>query len=281
MNAFFQLAFLCCVATCFQDVVAFKCILCAEFTLNGVADADAISCGSDAEALECPVEAEGCYTACSRITGKKDGADVDLVVKLSECNNVTSDAPDEDCGDVADTDPEVVADMGWTDVEFKYSRTCSCTGEECNREQVNTCGEDDDGDDDSCVNGQACENDGECKTKVDGSLYCQCPYTYTGDTCGSRFTTGESCVRDCEGKTAGSYQSCLDCSSYVNCIGSAGEPTTINCEPTTLQWDDTEKACQSNTNTCELKEEDISAAATTAIAAAAWILVVMAIFYRD
>ncbi|KAK6173243.1 hypothetical protein SNE40_016730 [Patella caerulea] len=55
------------------------------------------------------------------------------------------------------------------------------------------------------------------------------------------------CVVNCSGLTAGLYQSCTDCSSYVSCI--IGFMFTNTC-PTNNYWDDIIKQCVPKSSTC-------------------------------
>ena len=58
--------------------------------------------------------------------------------------------------------------------------------------------------------------------------------------------TGGDCIESCDGMSNGEYQSCEECTSYIQCTDEASD--IRQCEDGQT-WDDTNKECSSATST--------------------------------
>ena len=71
-------------------------------------------------------------------------------------------------------------------------------------------------------------------------------------------STGPTCITDCEGRPNALYQSCKQCSEYIQCL--LGLTYTYYC--VIGHWDDNWKACLNESDTCQECWETISSETT-------------------
>ncbi|KAI0224791.1 hypothetical protein LSAT2_024204 [Lamellibrachia satsuma] len=82
----------------------------------------------------------------------------------------------------------------------------------------------------------------------------RCPNNYEWDshlgTCAPHSgTCRRGCIRNCQGLTAGNYQSCVSCHAFATC-DSTGRLYDNRLCPGNLVWDDKKKRCEFTSATC-------------------------------